>query len=187
MRDWDVLRRARPTTAEQIEVVLQGGGGRLRFAVQTDDVAAAVAAARAAGVEVADPAPGSIRRPDGSTSSWSAAALVGPPWSPFFTRYQGPDSEQLARLRAQRSTDAAWPIERLTVETADPVAAAQLLARAGHGGPVAAHRGLVVSLDGCAVVLRPGPLERVVLVALGGTDAPVGEVAGLRYTRATDE
>jgi catechol 2,3-dioxygenase-like lactoylglutathione lyase family enzyme len=190
VHDWDVFRRARPTTAEQIEIVLQSGGGGLRFAVQTDDVTAAVAAARAAGCEVADPSPGSIRRRDGSTASWSTAALAGPPWAPFFIQYQGrPDSsERLARLRAQGSADSPWPIERLTVETADPAAAADLLTRAlATAVPSPSPAGLVVQLDGCAVVLRPGPRERVVLVALGGTDAPAGEVAGLRYARATAE
>lgn len=52
---------------------LQRGGGLVDFCAQTDALAADVAALRAAGVEIADPAPMSRQRPDGYDVRWVLA------------------------------------------------------------------------------------------------------------------
>src|SRR5262249_12599763 len=60
--------------ARLAEYLARGGGFRY-IAVQSDDLAADVAAMRGRGLEVNDPAPGTRRAPGGQELRWLAASL----------------------------------------------------------------------------------------------------------------
>ena len=74
----------------------------------------------------------------------------------------------------------------LVVEVSDPAASAAWLAGA-LGLPVVEAGGgaVVVPLPGCTIRFARGSADRITRMVLTGTDAPVGQLAGLYYRRAT--
>jgi catechol 2,3-dioxygenase-like lactoylglutathione lyase family enzyme len=170
-----------------IEATLRAGGGGLAFAVLVSDVAASVAELRARGVSVEDAQAGSLQQPDGSTVTWALAFLSeGPAWAPFLINYGASVQERSARFRGPGFPIDPWSLDHLVVETSDPAASARWLAGV-LGLPVSqVGQGAVrVPLPGCTIAFADGPANRITRVVLAGADAPVGEVAGLRYLRAT--
>jgi Glyoxalase-like domain len=159
----------------------------LAFAVLVSDVAATVAELRARGVSVEDAQAGSLRQPDGSTVTWALGFLSeGPAWAPFLINYGVPAEEWSSRFRGPGFPIDPWSLDHLVLEASDPAASARWLAGV-LGLPVSrVGRGAVgVPLPGCTIAFAPGPANRITRVVLAGADAPVGEVAGLRYLRAT--
>jgi catechol 2,3-dioxygenase-like lactoylglutathione lyase family enzyme len=169
-----------------IEATLGAGGGGLAFAVLVSDVAASVTELRARGVSVTDAQAGSLQQPDGATVTWALAFLAdGPAWAPFLINYGVPTEEWRARFQGPGFPIDPWSLDRMVVETSDPAASARWLAGV-LGLPVAqvGQDAVGVPLPGCTIAFAPGPANRVTRVVLAGADAPVGEVAGLRYLRA---
>jgi hypothetical protein len=170
-----------------IQATLGAGGGGLAFAVLVSDVAARVTELRSRGVSVTDAQAGSLQQPDGSTVAWALAFLAeGPPWAPFLVNYGVPAEEWRARFRGPGFPIDPWSLDRVVVEVSDPAASAGWLAGV-LGLPVGqVGRGAVgVPLPGCTIGFARGPADRITRVVLAGADAPVGQVAGLRYLRAT--
>jgi catechol 2,3-dioxygenase-like lactoylglutathione lyase family enzyme len=170
-----------------IEATLRAGGGGLAFAVLVSDVAASVAALRARGVSVTDAQAGSLRQPDGSTVTWALAFLSeGPAWAPFLINYGVPAEEWSARFRGPGFPIDPWSLDQLVLEASDPAGSASWLAGVLGLPVVQVGQGAVgVPLPGCTVAFAHGPANRITRVVLAGADAPVGEVAGLRYLRST--
>src|SRR5438093_9961291 len=98
LRDRDEYLRASPGGG-LVEFLARGGGFRY-VAVQSDDLAADVAAMRRRGVEVSDPTDGSRRTPAGYQLRWKSATLDAPNALPIFfiqhltplAERRGPDS-----------------------------------------------------------------------------------------------
>ena len=125
--------------------------------------------------------------PDGSTGVWTAATLrEGPAWAPFFINYGFPADAWIRRDHADSTVP--WSLDSIVIETPDGGEGAKWLARVlgATAGRVSQEIGRV-PLPGCGIVLVPGPADRITTVALTGPAAPTGEVAGLRYVRATGE
>src|SRR6266511_918043 len=78
---------------------LQDGGGLVDFCMQTDDLVADTAAFRNAGVDIADPAPQSRRRPDGYELQWvfSLARGAHRGVAPFIIPDMTPRDERIPR------------------------------------------------------------------------------------------
>ena len=170
-----------------IEATLRAGGGGLAFAVLVSDVAATVTELRSRGVSYTDAQAGSLQRSDGSTVTWELAFLPeGPPWAPFLINYGVPPEEWSARFREQGFPIDPWSLDHLVVETSDPAASAGWLAGVLGLPVVHVGRGAVgVPLPGCTIGFARGSADRITRVVLAGADAPVGQVAGLDYRRAT--
>jgi catechol 2,3-dioxygenase-like lactoylglutathione lyase family enzyme len=170
-----------------IQATLGAGGGGLAFAVLVSDVAAGVAQLRARGVSVTDAQAGSLQQPDGSTVTWALAFLAeGPAWAPFLINYGVPAQEWRARFQGPGFPIDPWSLDYLVLEAPDPPASARWLAGVLGLPVVRVGQGAVgVPLPGCTIAFAHGPADRITRVVLAGADAPVGEVAGLRYLQAT--
>ncbi len=170
-----------------IEATLRAGGGGLAFAVLVSDVAATVTELRSRGFSYTAARSGSLLRSDGSTVTWTLAFPdEGPPWAPFLVNYGVPAEEWPARFREQGFPIDPWSLDHLVVEAPDPAASADWLAGVLGLPVVQVGKGAVgVLLPGCTIRFARGSADRITRVVLVGADAPVGEVAGLYYGRAT--
>ncbi len=115
---------------------LQKGGGLVDFCMQTDDLAGDTAAFRRAGVDIADPAPQSRKRPDGYELQWVFSLSRGPDRgvAPFIIQDVTPREERIPRETSH--ANGVRGIGALTVAVADlPTVRArweQALGRAGE-------------------------------------------------------
>jgi catechol 2,3-dioxygenase-like lactoylglutathione lyase family enzyme len=170
-----------------IDATLRAGGGALAFAILVSDVTATVTELRSRGVSVEDARTGSIQQPDGSTFTWALAFISeGPSWAPFLINYGVPVDEWSAQFRGPGLPIGPWSLDHVVLEASDPAEGAAWLANV-LGLPISEiGQGAVgVPLPGCTIAFVHGPANRITRVVLAGADAPVGEVAGLRYLRAT--
>jgi hypothetical protein len=160
------------------------GGGALQFAFEVDDVAAVVADVRRRGLVVRDPAAGSIRYPSGKTSAWETTWVdEGPGWRPFFIRYPAPRAERLAQRLLLQPPLLDWAFRTVVLETPDPLASANWLARLLGVRSTVVNGAPEVAAFGCAVRFVSGAADRVTRIVLDGTEGPVGNVFGVRYER----
>jgi catechol 2,3-dioxygenase-like lactoylglutathione lyase family enzyme len=157
---------------------LSGGGGFRYVIVQSDDLAADVAAMRQRSVDVSDPTPGARRTPDGQDLRWKMAAL-GPrnPLPVFFIQHLTP----LAERRAQASKAGGHPngvfrADRVYIAVPDVAASAEIYARV-LGMPVPKiQRGAVIKADMAVFDLGPTGLT----VAQPAEPGPAAEALGRR-------
>jgi catechol 2,3-dioxygenase-like lactoylglutathione lyase family enzyme len=166
-----------------IDATLRAGGGALGFAILVSDVAATVAELRSRGIGVEDAQTGSVQQPDGSTVTWALAFLSeGPAWAPFLINYGDPVDEWSTRFRGPGFPIDPWSLDHVVLEASDPVGNASWLAGV-LGLPLSqvGQGAVAVALAGCTIAFARGPADRITRVVLAGADAPVGEVAGLRY------
>src|SRR6266849_8863409 len=109
---------------------LAAGGGFRYVVVQSDDLAADVAAMRQRGVDVSDPTPGARRTPGGQDLQWKAAVLgARNPLPVFFIQHLTP----LAERRAQASKAGGHPngvlrADRVYIVVPDVAASAEIYA-----------------------------------------------------------
>ena len=150
-------------------------GGGIRYVVlQSDDLAADVAAMRGRGVDVSDAVEGSRRTPAGQELKWKSAVL-GPknPLPIFFIQHLTPMAER-RRITHHPSpiTDVAHPngvysIERAYIVTKDVNAEAAIYAKVlGVPAPVP-HKGTVIMADMAVFQLGPNGLGIVTPYAPG--------------------
>lgn len=148
-----------------LEFVAAGGG--LRYViVQSDDLAAEVAAMRSRGVDVSDPIDGARRTPAGQELRWRAA-LLGPrdALPLFFIQHLTPLVERRAQVPAAAHPNGVLGIERAYVVVRDAAAAAADYARV-LGLPVPRlERGTVINAD--MAVFAMGPTGLVVAQPAG--------------------
>jgi len=154
VRDREEYVRARPDGG-LLEFLSAGGG--LRFiALQSDDLAADVAAMRARGVDVSDATAGARRTPAGRDLRWKAASL-GPrhPLPIFFVEHVTPLAERREAAGARPHPNGVRHVERVYVAVTDVAAAAEQYSRV-LGVPVPpTQRGAVIKADMAVFDLGP--------------------------------
>jgi catechol 2,3-dioxygenase-like lactoylglutathione lyase family enzyme len=157
---------------------LARGGGLRYVALQSDDLAADVAAMRRRGVDVGDPADGRRRTPSGQELRWTSARL-GPadPLPIFFIQHLTP----LAERRSQAPGAGAHPngvlgAERVYVVVPDVAAAAAAYARVLGLAVPRVQRGNVIKADMAVFDLGPTGLT----VAQPAADGPAAEALARR-------
>lgn len=120
-------RAAAGGTGPSLLDFLSGGGGIRYVVVQSDDLAADVAAMRQRGVDVSDPAPGARRTPAGQDLRWKVAAL-GPrnPLPVLFIQHLSPLAERRLQVpRAGQHPNGVLRTERVYIVVPDVVASAK--------------------------------------------------------------
>jgi len=149
---------------------LTAGGGLRYLCVQSDDLAADVAAMRARGVDVGDPTDGARRTPAGQELRWRSASLgARNPLPIFFVQHLTPLVERRRQVASTgRHPNGALRVERAYVAVTDVAGEAATYARV-LGMPVpAVVRGNVIKADmavfeigptglGVAQPAEPGP------------------------------
>ncbi len=139
-----------------VELLEQGGG--LRYIIlQSDDLAADVAAMRARGVEVSDPAEGARRTTAGQELRWRAAMLgERNPLPIFFIQHLTPVEERRRQAPgAGRHPNGVLHAERAYVAVTDVAAAAETYSRV-LGMPLPrVERGTVIKADMAVFNLGP--------------------------------
>jgi len=157
LRDRDAPAAPGSSEARLAEFLARGGGFRY-VAVQSDDLAADVAAMRARGVDVSDVSGGARRTPEGRELSWKAASL-GPrnPLPIFFVQHLTPLAER--RLQVAGAGDhpnGVLRLDRVYIAVSDLGAVAESYARV-LGMPVPKiQRGAVIKADMAVFDLGPG-------------------------------
>lgn len=135
-----------------------GRGGGLRYlALQSDDLAADVAAMRGRGVDVGDPTDGGRRTPAGQELRWRAARLgPGNPLPIFFIQHLTPVAERRRQVpHPGEHPNGVLRLERAYIAVPDVAKAAETYARV-LGLPVPhAERGTVIKAN--MVVFNVGP------------------------------
>src|SRR2546427_2452649 len=112
--------------AALLEFLARGGGLRY-IALQSDDLAADVAAMRSRGVDVSGPTDGGRRTPAGQTLRWRSASL--PPDTPlpiFFIQHRTPLGER--RGRGGAHPNGVYTVERVYINVTDVGRAAETYA-----------------------------------------------------------
>ena len=136
---------------------LSRGGGFRYVALQSDDLAADVAAMRRRGVEVSDVTEGARRTPAGQELRWKAAGL-GPrrPLPIFFIQHLTPLDERRRQVpRAGDHPNGVLRLDRVYIVVADVATAAETYGRV-LGMPVPKiQRGAVIKADMAVFDLGP--------------------------------
>ena len=176
-RERDEPARGDASDARLAEFLSRGGGFRY-VAVQSDDLAADVAAMRRRGVEVSDPTEGARRTPAGRELSWKAAAL-GPrnPLPIFFIQHLTPLDERRRQVaRAGNHPNGVLRLDRVYIAVPDLAPAAESYGRV-LGTPVPKiQRGAVIKADMAVFDLGPTGLT----VAQPAEPGPAAEALARR-------
>jgi len=138
---------------------IAAGGGIRYVIIQSDDLAADVAAMRGRGVDVSDAAAGSRRTPAGQELRWKSATL-GPknPLPLFFIQHLTPMAERRGQAGAGNHPNGVYSIERTYIVTRDVNAAAAEYAKVlGMPAPVP-HKGTVIMAEMAVFELGPNGL-----------------------------
>ncbi len=109
---------------------IKSGGGIRFVAIQSDDLAADVAAMRARGVDVGDATDGSRRTPAGLELKWKSAVLgAANPLPIFFIQHLTPMSERRKQVQAGEHENRVYTLERTYIVTRDVETTAALYAK----------------------------------------------------------
>jgi catechol 2,3-dioxygenase-like lactoylglutathione lyase family enzyme len=140
--------------ANVVDFIARGGGLRY-LAVQSDDLAADVAAMRARGVDVSEPADGARRTPAGTELRWRAARLgPGNALPIFFIEHVTPLAERRGQVPGVHPNGVRRP-ERAYIAVPDVGKAAETYARV-LGMPVPkVERGTVIKANMAVFNLGP--------------------------------
>jgi catechol 2,3-dioxygenase-like lactoylglutathione lyase family enzyme len=127
---------------------IERGGGGLRYIIlQSDDLAADVAAMRSRGVDINDPSEGSRRTPAGAELRWKAALLGSRHALPlFFIQHLTPIEERRKQPGGGAQPNTAQRIERVYIAVNDLQAEAEIYARV-LGIQPKIERGTVIMAD----------------------------------------
>jgi catechol 2,3-dioxygenase-like lactoylglutathione lyase family enzyme len=157
---------------------LAAGGGLRFIVVQSDDLAADVAAMRRRGAHVGDPIPGERRAPTGQVLRWTMAR-PGPanPLPLLFVQHLTPLEERRAQVpRAGQHPNGVHDVERVYVAVPDVGAAAETYSRVLGLAPPAIQRGTVIKADMAVFDLGPTGLT----VAQPAGDGPAADALSRR-------
>jgi catechol 2,3-dioxygenase-like lactoylglutathione lyase family enzyme len=176
------LREGRGATATGADAglaeFLARGGGFRYVAVQSDDLAADVAAMRRRGVDVSDAAEGGRRTPAGQELHWKAARLgAANPLPIFFIQHLTPLAERKRQVpRAGEHPNGILRADRVYIVVPDVAAAAAIYGRV-LGMPVPTiQRGAVIKADMAVFDLGPTGLT----VAQPAEPGPAAEALARR-------
>ena len=155
IRDRAEYARAAPTGG--LPDFLARGGGLRYIAVQSDDVAADVAAMRGRGVDVGDPEDGERRTVGGQHLRWRAATLgARNPLPIFFLQHLTPLEERRQQVpRAGEHPNGVLGVERVYIAVTDVAAAAETYARVLGIPAPKVQRGAVIKADMAVFDLGP--------------------------------
>jgi hypothetical protein len=133
---------------------IAAGGGLRYIALQSDDLAADVAAMRGRDVDVSDPTAGERRTPDGRTLRWRSASL-GPrsPLPIFFVQHFTPLAER--RGTVDEHPNGIQGVERVYINVADVGRASESYARVLGMPTPKVVRGAVIKADMAVFDLGP--------------------------------
>jgi catechol 2,3-dioxygenase-like lactoylglutathione lyase family enzyme len=121
--------RAASTNGGLPDFIAAGGGIRY-VAIQSDDLAADVAAMRSRGVDVSDAMPGSRRTPAGIELKWKAATLGAKNALPiFFIEHLTPLDERRKQVPAGKHPNCATVLDRTYIVDHNAEATAALYAK----------------------------------------------------------
>jgi catechol 2,3-dioxygenase-like lactoylglutathione lyase family enzyme len=128
---------------------LARGDGFRYVALQSDDLAADVAAMRARGVDMIESPEGGRRTPGGQTLRWRAAALgPGNPLPIFFVQHLTPLAERRRQVpRPGEHPNGALRVDRVYIVVPDVAAAAAAYARVLGMATPRVQRGNVIKAD----------------------------------------
>ena len=177
LRDPNAPIAAGSSDARLAEFLARGGGFRY-VAVQSDDLAADVAAMRRRGVDVSDPAAGARRSPSGQELEWRAAGLgAGNPLPIFVVQHLTPLADRRRQVaRARDHPNGVLRLDRVYIAVTDVGAASQTYARV-LGMPVPKiQRGAVIKADMAVFDLGPTGLT----VAQPAEPGPAAEALARR-------
>lgn len=148
---------------------LEKGGGLRYIIVQSDDLAADVAAMRARGVEVGDPAEGSRCTTAGQELRWKAAMLgERNPLPLFFIQHLTPvEDRRRASQGAGEHPNGVQRVDRAYVVVADVATAAQTYSRVLGLAVPKVERGTVIMADMAVFNIGPTGLTVAQPVAPG--------------------
>jgi len=179
------LRDGRPAAAlipgssdARLSEFLARGGGFRYVAVQSDDLAADVAAMRGRGVDVGDATEGSRRTPAGQELRWKAAGL-GPrnPLPIFFVQHLTPLDERRRQVaRAGDHPNGALRLDRVYIAVPDVAVAAASYGRVLGMSVPKIQRGAVIKADMAVFDLCPTGLT----VAQPAEPGPAAEALARR-------
>lgn len=148
---------------------IKAGGGIRYVVVQSDDLAADVAAMRGRGVDVSDAMDGSRHTPAGMELKWKSAVLgVKNPLPIFFIQHLMPMAERSKQVAvAGNHPNGVYKLERSYIVTHDAEADAAVYANVlGMPKPVL-HKGTVVMSDMAIFEIGPTGLGVVTPYAVG--------------------
>jgi len=166
------------SAAAGLREFLAGGGGFRYVIVQSDDLAADVAAMRSRGVEVSDATEGGRRTPAGQELRWKVAGLG--PWNPLpilFIQQLTPVEERRRQVpRAGNHPNGVLRADRVYIAVPDVAAAAETYGRVLGMPAPAVQRGAVIKADMAVFNLGPTGLT----VAQPAEPGPAAEALARR-------
>ena len=155
---------------------LSRGPGIRYVAVQSDDLAADVAAMRRRGVDVGDPTDGGRRTPDGQELRWKSARLgASNPLPIFFIEHLTPLAER-RRGHSGEHPNGAVRTERVYIAVSDVAKAAELYSRVLGVAVPRVQRGNVIKADMAVFDIGPTGLT----VAQPAEPGPAAEALARR-------
>jgi len=138
---------------------IRSGGGLRYIIVQSDDLAADVAAMRSRGVEVGDAVDGGRRTPAGQELRWKAATLgERNPLPIFFIQHLTPLGERRRQVPDTPHPNGVVHVERAYIAVPDVAAAAATYSRVLGVLAPKLERGTVINADMALFNLGPGGL-----------------------------
>lgn len=157
---------------------LERGGGFRYVAVQSDDLAADVAAMRGRGVDVGDAVAGGRRTPAGQELRWKSAVLGPRNGLPiFFIEHLTPLAERRRQVpRAGNHPNGALRADRVYIAVPDVAAAAETYSRVLGMPAPPVQRGTVIKADMAVFNLGPTGLT----VAQPAEPGPAAEALARR-------
>jgi hypothetical protein len=157
---------------------LERGGGFRYVAVQSDGLAADVAAMRGRGIEVSDVIDGGRRTPAGQELRWKSARLGSRnPLPIFFIEHLTPVTERRRQVpRAGNHPNGALRADRVYIAVADVAAAAETYSRVLGMPAPPVQRGTVIKADMAVFNLGPTGLT----VAQPAEPGPAAEALARR-------
>jgi Glyoxalase-like domain len=177
LRDRNAVIAPGSSDARLAEFLARGGGFRY-VAVQSDDLAADVAAMRGRGADVSDVTEGARRTPSGLELRWKAASL-GPrnPLPVFFVQHLTPLAERRRQVvRAGDHPNGALRLDRVYIAVPDVAGVVESYGRV-LGMPVPKiQRGAVIRADMAVFDLGPTGMT----VAQPAEDGPAAEALSRR-------
>ena len=176
MRDRDEYRAASPDGG-LVEFLARGGGFRY-VAVQSNDLAADVAAMRGRGIEVSDATDGGRRTQAGQELRWKSARLGSRhPLPIFFIEHLTPVTERRRQVpRAGNHPNGALRADRVYIAVTDVAAAAETYSRVLGMAAPRVQRGTVIKADMAVFDLGPTGLT----VAQPAEPGPAAEALARR-------
>jgi catechol 2,3-dioxygenase-like lactoylglutathione lyase family enzyme len=140
-----------------LERFIAAGGGIRYVILQSDDLAADVAAMRSRGVDVSDATEGSRRTPSGQELRWKFAVLgAGNPLPIFFIQHLTPVAERRRQVPdAGKHPNRVYTIERTYIVVLDAEGAAATYAKVLGLAQPPLQRGTVIMADMAVFQLGP--------------------------------